>query len=124
MGDKLLALLPFSTFRPIRQFADFEGLLRYRRSAEPTINLGDTMKYLRLLVCSIAMTISFGLITPVPAQSGCGSGQIPTSCGCYDPGIMQTPPCAIAHATDDPVEPSQAATLPVNEAFDLTSVVE
>jgi hypothetical protein len=47
------------------------------------------MKLSRLLLCSVVLTLSLGLMHPVSAQSGCGSGQIPSSCGCFDPGIMQ-----------------------------------
>ena len=83
------------------------------------------MKLLRLLLCSVVLALSLGLMTPVLAQSGCGSGQIPSSCGCYEPGIMQTPPCAFAQiATDGGTEPGQTQTLPNSDPIDLTSSVE
>jgi len=81
------------------------------------------MKLLRLLLCSLVLTLSLGLITPVLAQSGCGSGQ--SSCGCYDPGIMQTPPCAFAQiATDSQTELGQTQTPPNSDPIDVTSSVE
>ena len=81
------------------------------------------MKLLRLLLCSLVVTLSLGLITPLSAQSGCGSGQ--SACGCFDPGIMQTPPCAFAQiATDDRPELGQTQTLPNSDPIDVTSIVE
>lgn len=83
------------------------------------------MKVLRLLLCSVVLALSLSLMTPVLAQSDCGSGQIPTSCGCYDPGIMQTPPCASAQiATNGSTEPGQTQTPPNSDPIDITSTVE
>jgi len=83
------------------------------------------MKNLRLLIWAVVLTVGLGAVTPVLPQSGCGSDNMVTSCGCHDPGQTSTPPCASAQfVIDDPRNPEQLETPSASTAVDITSVIE
>jgi len=83
------------------------------------------MKNLRLLIWAVVLTVGLGSVTPVLPQSGCGSDNMVTSCGCLNPGQTSTPPCASAQsAIDDPRNPEQLETPPASGAVDITSAIE
>jgi hypothetical protein len=83
------------------------------------------MKNLRLLIWAVVLTVGLGAVTPVLPQSGCGSDNMVTSCGCHDPGQTSTPPCASAQsAIDAPPNPVQLETPSASNAVDITSAIE
>ena len=83
------------------------------------------MKNLRLLIWGVVLAVGLGAVTPVLPQSGCGSDNMVTSCGCHDPGQTSTPPCASAQSViDDPRNPEQLETPTASDAVDITSAVE
>ena len=65
-------------------------------------------------LCAVILMVAFSCAITVNAQSGCETGQISMSCGCYTPGQTETPPCGSVQASaEGTTQQEQTTSTPI-----------